>query len=85
MKLDVYTQLLHLNQGFDQIVTSLAALPPSPSLDAGELARLIALSKETRACINASLTAMIETAESAEADRRYHQRRRRERQQEQQT
>ena len=62
MKVDICQQLLRLNQGFDQILTALAALRQYPVFPADKLERFTALSKETRA------------AETTEAGRRYQKR-----------
>jgi len=62
---------LRLNQGFDQILTALAALRRHPAFPAGELERFAALSKETRAATNSFLTSVMEAAETAEAGRCY--------------
>lgn len=71
MKVDVYEQLLRLNAGYHEVITSLAALRKHAAFKGSELERLTALSKELRADTSSYLTGAIETAETAEAGRRY--------------
>ena len=40
MKVQIYEQLFRLNQGFDEILTALAALRQHPAFPASELSRL---------------------------------------------
>ncbi len=85
MKVQIYEQLFRLNQGFDEILTALAALRQHPAFPASELERFTAVSKETRASTNSFLTAILEAAETADAGRRYRKRRRQEKQDDEQT
>src|SRR5579863_8617090 len=75
MKIDVYQQLLRIQTGYDQVITALGALRQYPLFKRHELERLGALSKEIRADTNSYLAGAIETAETAEAGRRYRRRR----------
>jgi len=71
LKLKVYEHLLHINKAFDQVIRSIGALGKYRQFHAGELARLRRHSKETRASLNAYLTAIIESEETDEAGRRF--------------
>jgi hypothetical protein len=82
MKVDVYERLPHLNAGFDEVITALAALRKHSAFPGSEVDRLAALVKETRAASNSFLTSAIEAVETADAGRRYHQRLLREREEE---
>jgi len=71
-----------LNRGYEEVLTALAALGQHRAFPAAELERFAALSKENRASTNSFLLSIIESAETAEAGRRYHRRRRQEQQEE---
>jgi hypothetical protein len=74
LKVDVYEHLLQINVAFDQVVRCLAALQKRRQFGVGELDRFRRQSKETRASVNSYLMAIIESAESDEAGRRFHKR-----------
>jgi hypothetical protein len=74
LKVTVYQHLLNINSAFEEVVRSLAALQKHRQFGGGELDRLRRQSKETRACVNSYLTAIIESAETDEAGRRFHKR-----------
>ena len=78
-KLEVYEHLLQINSGFDQAIRSLAVLRKHKLFHRSALARVTALSKETRAVTNSYLVAIIETAETDEAGRRFRERKAQER------
>ncbi len=80
MNVDIYKQLLRINQAHAEIVTALAALRKYPAFDTTTLDRFAALWKETRATTNSYLASVVEVAEADEAGRRYGKRRRREKQ-----
>ena len=79
LRLDVYEHLLRINAAFDQVVQSLVALRKHRPFHTGELARFRRHSNETRASLNSYLAAMIESAETEEAGRRFRERRAQER------
>jgi hypothetical protein len=74
MKVEIYEQLFRLNQGYDEVLTALAALRRHPAFPASELDRFTAVSKEARASTNSYLAAILEAAETADAGRRYQKR-----------
>lgn len=74
MKLDVYKQVFRINAAFDQVLRSLVALKKYSHFDPAELTRFRRYSKENRAALNSYLTATMESAETEEAGRRFHQR-----------
>ena len=74
MKLDVYQHLLHINIAFDKVVRSLVALRKHRRFHGAELNRFRRQSDETRASVNSYLTAIIESAETDEAGRRFRRR-----------
>jgi hypothetical protein len=85
MNVEVYNQLLRINQSHAEIVSALAVLRKYPAFDATTLDRFAALWKETRAATNSYLGSVIEIAETEEAGRRYGKRRRREKLEDQDT
>jgi len=74
MKLDVYERLLAVNAGFDQAIRAIGALRKHPEFRPDEIARFIALSRETRAAVNSYLLGVLEGAETAEAGHRFEKR-----------
>ena len=74
MKVDVYQNLLLINSAFDQVVRSLVALGKHRRFHGAELERFRRQSNETRASLNSYLTAIIESAETDEAGRRFRRR-----------
>ncbi len=83
MNVEIYNQLLRINQAHAEVVMALAVLRKHPAFDATTLDCFAALWKETRAATNSYLTGAIEIAETEEAGRRYSKRRRREKQEDQ--
>ena len=67
VKVEIYEQLFHLNKGYDEIITALAALRQHPAFPASELDRFTAVSKETRASAYSFLAAILEATETADA------------------
>jgi uncharacterized membrane protein YgaE (UPF0421/DUF939 family) len=74
LKLQIYEHLLNINAAFDQVCRSLVALRKHHHFHSGELSRFRRQSHETRASLNSYLTAIIESAETEEAGRRFRQR-----------
>jgi hypothetical protein len=74
VKVDVYQHLLLINSAFDQVVRSLVALRKHRRFHGAELNRFRRQSDETRASVNSYLTAIIESAETDEAGRRFRRR-----------
>lgn len=83
LQLEVFEHLLRINTAFDQVVRSLAALRKHRQFHPGELRRFLRASKEHRASLNSYLTAVIESAETAQAGRHFRKRLARERRDEQ--
>jgi hypothetical protein len=74
VKVDVYQHLPLINSAFDQVVQSLVALRKHRQFHGAELNRFRRQSDETRASVNSYLTAIIESAETDEAGRRFRRR-----------
>jgi hypothetical protein len=69
LKVEIYEHLLLINTAYDQVLQSLAALQKHRPFHAAEVARFRRSSKEARASLNSYLTAVIESAETAQAGR----------------
>ncbi len=74
MKLEVYEHLFRINMAFDQVAQSLSALQKHRRFHPGELSRFLRLSKEHRASLSSYLAAIIESAETDQAGRRFRRR-----------
>jgi hypothetical protein len=79
MTVRIYEHLAALNVGFDRVRRSLAALARHREFDRAALKQFSERAEEVRASMNSYLTGVIESAETAEAGRRFRKRKARER------